>query len=45
MAEYNLQCSACGYEQPETSYVVACPKCGGLMAFLPQETVWQGLER
>jgi threonine synthase len=34
MAHYKLSCANCTYKEPETSYVVACPKCGGFLEVL-----------
>jgi threonine synthase len=31
MASYTLRCVSCAQEQPEDSYLVACPRCGGLI--------------
>lgn len=31
MAQYLLKCAECGHIEPETSYVVGCPKCGGFI--------------
>ncbi|HVY58151.1 MAG TPA: pyridoxal-phosphate dependent enzyme [Xanthobacteraceae bacterium] len=31
MADWNLRCTACGWEEPETAYHIACPSCGGFI--------------
>jgi threonine synthase len=31
MASYKLSCQSCDYREPETAYVIGCPKCGGFL--------------
>lgn len=38
MTDYYLKCWDCGHEMEEDSYVIACPKCAGLLEI--QGAVW-----
>jgi threonine synthase len=31
LADWSLRCAACGWEGPESGYIVGCPACGGFI--------------